>query len=73
MLDKVPPHVIEIENNVLGSMMVHHDSCVIGLSQLNEETFYNNSNKCIFKSIKALNAKGSAVDLLTVCELLVAN
>lgn len=67
-IGKIPPQAIDIEKAVLGTMVVSSDSCVIGLAQLNEETFYKLEHQKIFLSIKSLNTKGSAVDTLTLTQ-----
>lgn len=68
MATRVPPHSLEAERCVLGSML--RDSRVIPDVQLvlrpehTDENFYNDAHRRIYKAINKLNAANAAVDLV---------
>ena len=64
---KLPPQAIDLEEAILGSMMV--DSlCVDDVMMIlkNEDVFYKDNHKHIFASIKKLYTDSKVIDLLTV-------
>ncbi len=65
-LNKVPPHDIEAEQAVLGSMLLDKDAVISGLEILKEDDFYREDNKAIFSAISSLYLKSQPVDLITV-------
>lgn len=67
---RVPPHNIEAEQSVLGSMLVDKEIIPMVMEILNSEDFYKESHKVIFDSIMDLFDAGEPVDLVTVSERL---
>ena len=65
---KIPPHSIEAEQSVLGSMLIAPDSWDKVAEVVVETDFYSRSHQTIFKSILALLADNKPVDLITVSE-----
>ncbi|MCW8109160.1 replicative DNA helicase [Alteromonas ponticola] len=65
---KVPPHSIEAEQSVLGSMLIDPDSWDKVAELVTENDFYNRSHQIIFKSILRLLSQNMPVDLITVSE-----
>ena len=65
-LGKIPPHDIEAEQAVLGSMLTDKEAIVSAIEVLRPEDFYRDDNKTIFKAISNIYAKGGAVDIITV-------
>ena len=65
-LGKIPPHDIEAEQAVLGSMLTDKESVVSAIEVLKPEDFYRDDNKTIFKSIINIYSKGGAIDIITV-------
>ena len=65
---KLPPQALELEEAVLGALMLEKDaySCVSDI--LKESCFYKDAHKTIFKAIVSLASKQEPVDLLTVPE-----
>lgn len=64
---KVMPHSLEIEEAVLGALLVDAnaiDECLIVLKTA--EVFYKEANKAVFEAISALYASNEVIDLLTV-------
>lgn len=65
---KVPPHSIEAEQSVLGSMLIDPESWDKVAEQVTETDFYNRSHQIIFRAILRLLAQNLPVDLITVSE-----
>ncbi len=66
--DRVPPHNIEAEECVLGSMLLSKDAIAEVLELLNEEDLYRPTHRTVFRSILDLYSHGQAVDPVTVAE-----
>jgi replicative DNA helicase len=66
MQGRVPPHARELEEAVLGGMMLEKDKINEVIDILSEKHFYAPENKLVFNAIRELYQLGSAVDLLTV-------
>lgn len=64
----IPPHNIEAEQSVIGSIL--KDNSVFDDLELTEKEFYSRSHRLIYSAISELFNKNSPVDLLTVTDLL---
>jgi replicative DNA helicase len=71
--ERVPPHNIEAEESVLGSMLLSKDAIAEVLEQLHEEDFYRPAHRTMFRSVLELYSHGEAVDAVTVAEHLRRN
>ncbi len=67
-LGKVPPQAVELEEAVLGALMIEKDLIVDVLDVLKLESFYKESHQKIFKAIVELSSKLEPIDLYTVSE-----
>ena len=65
---KVPPHNIEAEQSVLGSMMLDMAACERALEILTPDDFYRGNHQVIFDCLQSLLLKSMPVDLITVSE-----
>ncbi|MEP7705196.1 replicative DNA helicase [Paraglaciecola sp. 25GB23A] len=65
---KIPPHSIEAEQSVLGSMLISPDAWDKVAELVNDEDFYNRSHQIIFRAILRLLRKSQPIDLITVSE-----
>jgi len=63
---KVQPQAIDIEQAVLGALMLERNAVPVAVQLLNHESFYERKHQYIFKAIEQLNAKGKPVDIVTV-------
>ena len=63
---KVPPHDIEAEQAILGSMLTDKDAVISSIEVLKEDAFYREDNKAIFTAILNLYAKNEPIDIITV-------
>jgi replicative DNA helicase len=63
----VMPHSVQMEEAVLGAMLIDSKGLdgVMAIVR-SPDTFYKESNKCIFKAIQSLYAAGDPIDMLTV-------
>lgn len=65
---KIPPNAIDIEEIVLGAIMVDSNCLPDVLNLIFEDVFYNNSHQQIFKAIVSLYDKSQKVDISTVVQ-----
>ena len=72
MEGKVPPHDIEAEQAVLGSMLTDKDAVVSSIEVLRPNSFYREDNKAIFQAMYDLYAKNEPIDIVTVKSELVS-
>lgn len=63
---KIPPHDVEAEQAILGSMLTDKDAVIAALEVLKPESFYREDNKAIFEAISNLYAKSDPIDIITV-------
>lgn len=67
---RTPAHSIEAEKSVLGSMLISRDAAELSCEMLRAEDFYAAANRSVFEAMHALNARGEAVDAVTVIDAL---
>ena len=65
-LGKVPPHDVEAEQAVLGSMLTDKDAVISAIEVLKEEDFYRTDNKSIYEAIINLYNRAEPIDIITV-------
>ncbi|MBC7745275.1 MAG: replicative DNA helicase [Flavobacterium sp.] len=65
-LGKLPPQAIDLEEAVLGALMLEKDALSAVIDILNPSVFYKDSHQKIFEAIHILFQKSSPVDILTV-------
>ncbi|MEI6433717.1 MAG: replicative DNA helicase [Bacteroidota bacterium] len=65
---KIPPQALDLEETVLGAMMLENDRLAEVIEILKSEVFYKESHQIIFNAIKSLFGKNEPVDILTVTE-----
>ncbi|MBO6233570.1 MAG: replicative DNA helicase [Clostridia bacterium] len=65
-LGKIPPHDIEAEQAVIGSMLTDKDAVAAAIEVLSENDFYREDNKLIFVAIVSLFNRAEPVDIITV-------
>jgi replicative DNA helicase len=66
--ERVPPHNVEAEESVLGSMLLSKDAIAEVLELLHEDDFYRPAHRTVFRSVLELYSHGGAVDAVTVSE-----
>ena len=66
----VPPQNLEAEESALGAMMVSEgaiDAVILDV-RLNEEDFYREGHRVVYRAIQALHERGDPVDSISVAE-----
>jgi replicative DNA helicase len=67
-LGKLPPQALELEESVIGAMMIEKDAFNTVADLLRPESFYADKHRFIFEAIRSLAAKEAPVDVLSVAE-----
>ncbi len=67
-MGKIPPQALDLEEAVLGAIMVEKDAVISILDVLKPESFYKESHQTIFRTIIDLSTRLEPIDLLTVSE-----
>ena len=62
------PQSLEAEQSVIGSMIIDKVAISKALEKLDEEDFYRDGHKAIFKTIRDMYSQDMAVDLVTLLE-----
>jgi len=63
---RVPPQAVDLEETVLGALMLEQNALTTVIDILKADAFYKESHKIIFNAIHRLFAKSQPVDILTV-------
>jgi replicative DNA helicase len=63
---KLPPQSIELEEAVLGAMMLEKEAVNTAIDILNPKSFYKESHQRIFAAIHDLFEKSEPIDILTI-------
>ncbi|MDY6395604.1 MAG: replicative DNA helicase [Bacteroidales bacterium] len=66
----VPPQAEELEEEVLGALLLDQDALTNTIDRLRVEFFYKEEHQEIFSTILALFQEGNPIDLITVTEKL---
>ena len=65
---KLPPQAVDLEEAVLGAIMLEKDAVLSVLDILKPESFYKDAHQKIYKTIVDLSMEEKAIDILTVTE-----
>ncbi|MEP7250864.1 MAG: DnaB-like helicase N-terminal domain-containing protein, partial [Ginsengibacter sp.] len=68
MFGKVPPQAKDLEEAVLGAIMLEKNAFDVAIEILKPECFYVEAHQRIFRAMQALQQKNSPIDMLTVVE-----
>jgi replicative DNA helicase len=68
MFGKVPPQAKDLEEAVLGAILLEKNAFDVVIEILKPECFYLEANQRIFRAMQGLQQKNSPIDLLTVVE-----
>ncbi len=66
----VPPQAVELEEAVLGALMLEKDSIIAVQEFVTTESFYTEEHRLIYKAIEELSMELKPIDLYTVTERL---
>ncbi len=67
-IGKMPPQAVELEEAVLGALMLENDALTNVIDILKPQSFYKDSNSRIFHAIEQLFTRSEPVDILTVTQ-----
>jgi len=67
-LGKLPPQALDIEEAVLGSVMLDKDAVITVMDIIKPESFYSEIHQKIFKAIINLSMNHRPIDILTVTD-----
>lgn len=73
MADRIPPQALDLEEVVLGGLMLDRDAVAEIIDILKPESFYLEAHRNIYEAIYDLFGKSQPVDILTVTEQLRKN
>ena len=65
-IGKIPPHDIDAEQAVIGSMLTDKDAVVDAIEVLKPDDFYRQDNKTIYEAIVNLYNRAEPIDIITV-------
>ena len=63
---KVPPHSLEAEKALLGSIMIRGEAMHDVIDIVSEQSFYSNIHRMVWASLFELHTKGNPIDVLSV-------
>jgi len=63
---RIPPQAVEVEEAVLGSMLIEHEAATVALQMLSARDFYKPAHQHIFEVLHDLYERDNPLDLLTV-------
>ncbi len=67
-IERLPPHSIEAEEAVLGSLLIDPDAIYDVASFLKPDAFYRSQHRWIYEAIIALNERRDPIDFITLVE-----
>ena len=65
-LEKMPPHSLEAEESLLGSLLIDKDAIIKIADNVAPEDFYRDGHKQIFEAIKDLYSAQEPIDVITL-------
>ncbi len=65
---KIPPQAVEVEEAVLGALMLERDAYITVADIIDTRSFYKEEHQKIFEVIKYLSTHGKPIDLLLVTQ-----
>jgi len=70
MISKIPPHSIEAERGLLGSVLIDKEGMSRVFDFLKSEDFYDQANGIIYEAMFDLFIKNKPIDLITIGQML---
>lgn len=63
---RVPPQAVEVEQSILGAMLIEHEAATIALQLLKSDDFYKPAHRHIYDTLYDLFERDNPLDLLSV-------
>jgi replicative DNA helicase len=73
MYGKLPPQAVEVEEAVLGALLLEAQAVYTVSGIISEESFYKSEHQTIFRTILEISASGKVLDLLVITQKLKDN
>ena len=70
VLNHLQPQALELEEAVLGALMIEQDAFISVSDILKTESFYDNRHRAIYSAVSSLYISQRPIDILTVTEQL---
>ena len=67
-INRIPPHSVESEQSILGSIILDKDAIITVAETINPSDFYKEAHKIIYESMLSLNSNNGPIDLITLIE-----
>jgi len=67
-IGRIPPHSVESEQSILGSILLDKESIITVTETIKPEDFYKEAHKIIYECMMKLNNKNEPIDLITLTE-----
>ena len=67
-IGRIPPHSVESEQSILGSILLDKDAIITVTETIQPEDFYKEAHKIIYECMLKLNSKNEPIDLITLTE-----
>ena len=67
-MTRIPPHSVESEQSILGSILLDKDAMIIVSETIRPDDFYKEAHKIIYECMIKLNNKNEPIDLITLTE-----
>lgn len=67
-VSRIPPHSVESEQSILGSIILDKDAMITVSETINPGDFYKEAHKIIYESMLRLNSNNEPIDLITLIE-----
>jgi replicative DNA helicase len=66
--ERIPPQAVEVEQSVLGAMLIEKEAVATAIEILDKDTFYRDAHAQIFEAITSLFDRSEPADVTTVSE-----
>lgn len=67
-ISRIPPHSVESEQSILGSIILDKDAIITVAETILPSDFYKEAHKIIYESMMKLNSNNEPIDLITLIE-----
>ena len=67
-ISRIPPHSVESEQSILGSIILDKDAIITVAETINPSDFYKEAHKIIYEYMLKLNSNNEPIDLITLIE-----
>jgi replicative DNA helicase len=67
-MTRIPPHSVESEQSILGSILLDKDAMITVSETIKPDDFYKEAHKIMYECMIKLSNKGEPIDLITLTE-----